>query len=153
MIHFRALWIGLIALTLIGCGESPEFRSSVPQSDRTPWTHLDFHNDPDGFQFAIIRDLAGGYRPEVFRKAVRQLDLLQPEFVMSVGDLIETWGETDDARLSDRGEIESLWAGFLDTIAGLEMPFFCVGGNNGLGNAALTSAWRDRSGATYYSFV
>ena len=107
MVHFRALRIGMIALTLIGCGESPEFRSSVPQSDRTPWTHLEFHNDPDHFQFAIIGDLAGGYRPKVFRRAVRRLNLLQPGFVMSVGDLIETWGETHDARISDRNEIES----------------------------------------------
>ncbi len=153
MVHFRALWIGLIALTLIGCGESSEFHSSIGGSDRTPWTHLDFHDDPDDFQFAIIGDLAGGFRPEVFRKAVRQLILLQPEFVMSVGDLIETWGETDDARVSDRNEIESLWAEFFDNVAGLEMPFFCVGGNNGLGNAELTAAWRERFGATYYSFV
>jgi hypothetical protein len=59
MLHIRTLRIGLIALLVIGCGESPEFHSNIPQSDRTPWTHLDFNNDPDSFQFAIIGDPAG----------------------------------------------------------------------------------------------
>jgi hypothetical protein len=153
MRHLRVLWIGLITLLVIGCGASPVFQSSLRQSDRTPWTHLDFHNDPDDFQFAIIGDLAGGFRPEVFRKAVHQLNLLQPEFVMSVGDLIDTWDETVDARVSDRDEIDTLWAGFFEIVADLEMPLFCVGGNNGLGNDELKSAWIDRFGHTYYSFV
>jgi hypothetical protein len=153
MLHIRALLIGLIALLAVACGGSPEFHSSIRQSDHTPWTHLEFHNDPDGFQFAIIGDLAGGFRPEVFRKAVGQLNTLQPEFVMSVGDLIDTWDETEDARLNDPNEIESRWNGFLDIIADLEMPFFCVGGNNDFGNVELKSAWRDRFGHTYYSFV
>jgi hypothetical protein len=143
----------LIALLVVGCGQSPEFQSSIRESDRTPWTHLDFHNDPDSFQFAIIGDLAGGFRPEAFRKAVGQLNALQPEFVMSVGDLIDTWDETEDARVNDPAEIESLWAGFFEIVADLEMPFFCVGGNNGLGNEVLKSAWLDRFGHTYYSFT
>jgi hypothetical protein len=153
MLHIRALWIGLIALLVVGCGATPEFQSSIRESERKPWTHLDFHNDPNDFQFAIIGDLAGGFRPEVFRKAVGQLNALQPEFVMSVGDLIDTWDETVDARVNDRNEIDSLWAGFFGIVADLEMPFFCVGGNNGFGNEELKSAWLDRFGSTYYSFV
>jgi hypothetical protein len=56
MLHIRTLRIGLITLLVIGCGESPDFHSNIPQLDRTPWTHLDFNNDPDSFQFAIIVD-------------------------------------------------------------------------------------------------
>jgi len=153
MLHHRALSILIITVSVIGCGQSPDFHSSVDQSGLTPWTHLDFHNDPDGFQFAIIGDLAGGYRPDVFRKAVGQLNTLQPEFVMSVGDLIETWGEGADARTEDPNEIESLWDGFFGIISDLEMPFFCVGGNNGLGNEELKRAWLSRFGHTHYSFV
>ena len=54
-----------------------------------PWNHLELNNDPDHFQFAIVSDRAGGHRPGVFMDAVNKLNLLQPEFVMSVGDLIE----------------------------------------------------------------
>ena len=52
-------------------------------------TNLDFQNNPDDFQFAVIGDRAGGYRPGVFPVAVDLLNLLQPEFVLSVGDFIE----------------------------------------------------------------
>jgi tetratricopeptide (TPR) repeat protein len=80
------------------------------------------------------------------------LNALQPEFVMSVGDLIETWDEEEDVRLNDPDRIESLWAEFFDIVSDLEMPFFGVGGNNGLGNALLEGMWRERFGYTYYSF-
>ncbi len=29
-----------------------------------PWTHLNFHNNPDNFQFAIVTDLTGRERRE-----------------------------------------------------------------------------------------
>jgi len=54
-----------------------------------PWNHLDFHNDPNAFQFAIVSDRTGSARPGVFEDAIAKLNLLQPEFVMSVGDMIE----------------------------------------------------------------
>jgi hypothetical protein len=152
MLHVRTLWIGLVALLVLGCGAPPAFHSSIDQSGRTPWTHLEFHNQPESFQFAIIGDLAGGFRPEIFRKGVRQLNALQPEFVMSVGDLIETWPEEEDVRLNDPDRIEPLWAEFFDIVSDLEMPFFSVGGNNGLGNDLLEGMWRERFGHTYYSF-
>ncbi len=51
-----------------------------------PWTDLDLNNRPENFQFAIVTDRTGGHRPGVFPSACRKLNLLQPEFVMSVGD-------------------------------------------------------------------
>jgi hypothetical protein len=152
MHRVRTLWIVGIALSLAACGASPEFHSNIAESERTPWTHLDFHNDPDDFQFAIIADLAGEFRPEVFSQAVGQLNTLQPEFVMSVGDLIDTWDDETDARLDDPERFGALWAGFFDIASALEMPFFFVGGNNGLGNDGLEDTWRERFGHTYYSF-
>jgi len=61
------------------------------------YTHLNFKNDPDEFQFAIITDNAGGARPGVFPKAVEMVNLLQPEFVVNAGDLIE--GYSEDGKL------------------------------------------------------
>ena len=60
----------------------------------TPWTERGFKNDPNNFQFAVISDNTGGMRPGIIEAAVEKLNLLQPEFVMSVGDLIE--GYTED---------------------------------------------------------
>ena len=33
-------------------------------------------------------DLTGGERPNIYASAVKKLNLLRPEFVMSVGDLV-----------------------------------------------------------------
>ena len=60
-----------------------------------PWTSENFRNNPDNFQFAVIGDRTGGADPGgIFNRAMDQLNLLQPEFVINVGDLVE--GYTDD---------------------------------------------------------
>ncbi|MCP4848140.1 MAG: hypothetical protein GY899_09370, partial [Verrucomicrobiaceae bacterium] len=65
----------------------PGFSHSV-KTAKKPWTHTKFLNNPDHFQFAIVSDRTGGVRRGIFPRAVRKLNELQPEFVMSVGDLI-----------------------------------------------------------------
>jgi hypothetical protein len=53
---------------------------SVFQSDvdtfKKPWTNLEFYNDPENFQFALVSDLWGGYREGIFDDAVKKLNLL-----------------------------------------------------------------------------
>src|SRR5207244_7253318 len=66
----------------------------IDKGARNPWTHLRWNNDPDTFHFAIVSDRTGGHRARIFSQAVDQLNLLQPSFVVSVGDLIE--GYTKD---------------------------------------------------------
>ena len=111
-----------------------------------PWTHLNLANDPESFQFAIVTDRTGNHRPGVFPDAVRKLNLLQPEFVMSVGDLIE--GYTEDREVLD-GEWEE-FVGFVET---LEMPFFFLPGNHDISNQVMADVWQERFGLSYYSFV
>ena len=97
-----------------------------------PWTHLDLRNDPHHFQFAIVTDRTGGHREGVFPDAVRKLNLLQPEFVMSVGDLIEGYTQ-------DRDLLEMQWDEFVGFVESLELKegsagegecFELVGGSN-----------------------
>src|SRR5689334_16197606 len=55
-------------------------------------------NAADGtFRFAILPDRTGGNRPEVYESALAKLNLLQPEFVLSTGDLID--GYTTDPKV------------------------------------------------------
>jgi hypothetical protein len=111
-----------------------------------PWNHLDFRNDPNAFQFAIVSDRTGGARPGVFEDAVRKLNLLQPEFVMSVGDLIEGYSQ-------DPAEVNTQWDEFQSFIRNLQMPFFYVAGNHDHSNPVMAGIWRKRFGRPYYSFV
>ncbi|MEX2015367.1 MAG: metallophosphoesterase [Candidatus Hydrogenedentales bacterium] len=111
-----------------------------------PWNHLEVNNNPDQFQFAIVTDRTGGHRPGVFEDGVRKLNLLQPEFVMSVGDLIE--GYTEDPEQIDRE-----WTEFIGFIEQLEMPFFYVPGNHDLSNEVMVEEWKKRFGKLWYHFV
>jgi 3',5'-cyclic AMP phosphodiesterase CpdA len=88
-----------------------------------PYPHLHFKNDPDEFQFAIITDNAGGARPGVFAKAVEMVNLLQPEFVVNAGDLIEGYSD-------DEEQIRAWWQEVDESLDPLEMPFFFLPGNH-----------------------
>ncbi|MFY7951910.1 MAG: hypothetical protein ACOVT5_05340, partial [Armatimonadaceae bacterium] len=69
--------------------------SAAPKFDidstakKNPWTGLTPNWTAEQFQFAVVADRTGGHRRGVFSKAVQQINLMHPEFVMSVGDLIE----------------------------------------------------------------
>jgi hypothetical protein len=112
-----------------------------------PWTSENFRNDPDNFQFAIIGDRTGGANVlGTFDLAMDQINLLQPEFVINVGDLIE--GYSDDA-----AELNAEWDELNGMLKKLEMPFFRTPGNHDIANDTAQQVWRDRYGATSYDFV
>jgi len=112
----------------------------------TPFTSLDVNNGAENFQFAIVSDRTGGHRPGVFLDGVRKLNLLQPEFVMSVGDLIEGY-------TTDRAEIDRQWTEFNGFIDELTVPFFYVPGNHDYTNEVLAEEWKERFGRDYYHFT
>ena len=107
---------------------------------------MNFYNDPNNFKFAIVSDRAGGVRPGVFADAVKKLNLLLPEFVMSVGDFIP--GNT-----ADRAKLAKEWAEFDAELKPLKVPFFFVPGNHDINNDVMRDVWKERSGVPFYSFV
>ncbi len=123
---------------------APAFRNDL-QTSRLPWTDRPFHNDPSQFQFAIVTDRTGGHRAGIFGKAMEKLNLLHPEFVMSVGDLIEGYTENQQ-------EIDAQWAEFDSILAQLQMRFFALPGNHDISNQVMRDAWLERYGRSYYHF-
>jgi len=112
-----------------------------------PWTSGNFKNNPENFQFAIIGDRTGGANAEgTFKLAMGQLNLLQPEFVINVGDLIEGYPE-------DRADLNNMWDEADDILNKLEMPFFRTIGNHDVSTPETKEVWLDRHGADYYHFV
>ncbi len=113
-----------------------------------PYTHLNFKNDPNEFQFAIITDNAGAARPGVFSKAVEMVNMLQPEFVINAGDLIEGYSE-------DEEKVRAWWREIDETLEQLEMPFFFLPGNHDMFSDTAIKIWHERFGSdqTYYHFV
>ena len=118
----------------------------APTNGATPWTHLEFSNDPSNFQFAIVSDRTGGHRPGVFPAVLERVNLLQPELVMSVGDYIE--GYTESAAV-----LRVQWEEIDAKIEKLDAPFFYVPGNHDHSNDVMAELWRQRFGRSHYHFV
>jgi hypothetical protein len=141
-----ALSLLLGALAASGGRKLAVLEVEADVQERNPWTNLRINAAPETFQFAVVSDRTGGHRPKVFSQAVEQLNLLQPAFVVSVGDLIE--GYTKDAT-----KLAREWKEFDAYVNKLEMPFFYIAGNHDVSNAEQTKDWQDRYGRRYYHFV
>lgn len=136
----------LLLISLVSFSqEGAKIKIDVPDGP-VPWNNLNLNNNPATFQFAIVTDRTGGHRPGVFLDGVQKLNLLQPEFVMSVGDLIEGYTE-DTARLNWE------WNQFTGFIDSLQMPFFYTPGNHDFTNKVMKEKWEELFGKSYYHFL
>lgn len=136
-----------------GSRDRARFESGVETAAK-PWTHLNFLNDPEQFQFAIVSDRTGSPRAGVFEDAVRKLNWMRPEFVMSVGDLIQGTSANGDTNAAE-------WDEFIGWVDKLEMPFFFLAGNHDIqakwveGRVpyeVMREQWEERFGTTYYYY-
>nr|WP_245842679.1 metallophosphoesterase [Sphingomonas laterariae] len=110
-----------------------------------PWTKAP-SAEPQTLRFAVIGDRTGLARPGVFEQAIKQVDLLQPEFLINVGDLIEGY-------TGDTAELAREWGEMESAIGQLRAPFFYVAGNHDIGNDLMLNAWKAKRGEPYYQFV
>jgi len=138
------LVLGAIGLSSGGRKAADEIQ--IEKGARNPWSHLRWNNAPDTFQFAIVSDRTGGHRARVFSQAVEQLNLLQPAFVVSVGDLVE--GYTKDKKV-----LNEQWKELNGYVNKLQMPFFYVAGNHDVANGAQVEDWKERFGKRFYHFI
>lgn len=122
------------------------FGRELQQDSLLPVTHLRFQDQEDKIQFIIMSDNTGGMIPGVFRKAAQKVSLLQPQLIMSVGDLID--GYTEDPEL-----LNEQWDEFNAIVDSLEMPFFYVPGNHDISNNWMEKEWIERYGSPFYHFV
>jgi len=146
MVTFKVFLLAAIIL-LSGCATTAFHYDQAALPGAKPWTSEAFKNNPENFQFAVIGDRTGGSDPGgIFNRAMDQLNLLQPEFVINVGDLVEGYTE-------DKAKAAAQWDEAEGIIKTLEMPFFYVVGNHDMGNDTMKEVWLERRGATYYHFI
>jgi len=136
-------------LLMVSCStpkETINLFSYEENSMATPWSHNRFDNHNEKFTFAIISDLYGGERPGVIDVALEQINLLRPEFILSVGDLI-------DGGTEDRNQLNREWNVFDQKVSKAIAPFFYAGGNHDLTNTTMREVWNERYGHRYYHFI
>ncbi|WP_179137210.1 metallophosphoesterase [Candidatus Entotheonella palauensis] len=145
MILALGMLIGSLSGVSVASAESSEL-TILAEPRANPWSHLQLHNDSKNFQFAIVTDRTGGHREGIFEEAIRKLNLLQPEFVMSVGDLIQGYTR-------DEAQLHHEWDEFSGFIQQLQMPFFYLPGNHDIANGVMAQVWQQRFGRAYYHFI
>ena len=136
----------LLLFSGIALSQDLEGFTTDVETELKPWTDLDFYNDPYNFQFALVGDNTGGSRLGIFDKGVEKLNMMMPEFVLSVGDLIQGY-TTDTSRISEE------WEEFNQKVDKLQMPFFYLPGNHDITNQVMQKEWEDRYGRRYYYFT
>jgi len=137
--------LGLLFAMLAALPAAAADFAPPPLAGPAPWTHQRFDEAPGDFTFAVVTDLESGYRNGVFDVAVRDLQLLRPAFVITVGDQI-------DGGTEDQAQLEREWSEFDARLAGLKAPYFHVGGNHDLTNLTQRKVWERRYGPRYYHF-
>lgn len=96
--------------------------------------------------FAVIGDLSGGERPGVFASAMRGIDALRPDLILSVGDLVE--GGTEVA-----SQMDTQWRSFQNILQTSDRPFYPVVGNHDVSNTAMRDWYEANVAPRYYHFI
>lgn len=144
--------LSMISIALTGCAGTAPGDAGPPSPDahyegaEIAWNQSRFDNADDKFTFAIFSDLTGGERDRIFEIAIAQLNLLRPEMIITVGDLIEGDSGTEAG-------FNKEWDSFDVRAMRARAPVFYVGGNHDLTGKMLRDTWRKRYGPTYYHFV
>jgi hypothetical protein len=148
-----ALLFSLGAAAAIGCvatvaAKLPPASFELPAlAGPAPWTGSAPLRDEGDFDFVVVTDRTGEHRDAVFEELMPpRVNLVRPEFVMSVGDLIEGYTE-------DRARLGREWDEIEAATGKLAMPFFYVPGNHDMSNAVMAEVWKERFGPSYYHFV
>ncbi|RKX70511.1 hypothetical protein DRP53_04780 [candidate division WOR-3 bacterium] len=101
------------------------------------------------FTFAVLGDNRGQSPlqiPEVFPEIITELNLLQPDLVVHLGDMI--LGYTDDTTL-----IRREWEQFDSVMERLTMPYHLVVGNHDVWDSTSEQIFKKRYGYLYKSFL
>ena len=134
----------LLCLAIIGSATAqvPDFPERMPIVQRT------FSEDPDKFSFAIIGDKTGGGRDKwpVFDRAISEINSLQPDFAIMVGDLIQ--GNTIDLE-----QLKTEWEEFWQHESPLAISFLPLPGNHDITNRVMYNYWVEHVGRTYSAFT
>jgi len=96
-------------------------------------------------RFAILGDRTGGHQDHVFDSVVVEVERMRPDFVMTVGDMIEGY-------LSDTAAYTAEWREFMDIMAPLTRPVHYTPGNHDITNEIAVEPYRQYVGEPVYSF-
>ncbi|MDP6244594.1 MAG: metallophosphoesterase, partial [Myxococcota bacterium] len=137
--------LALFSWALAGPGTAAPISEVTAPEGKAPWTGLEARDADSDFHFVVVTDRTGEHRDGVFAGAMPKIDLVEPAFVVSVGDLIEGYTE-------DRADLLEQWQEIDGYVRSLRAPFFYVPGNHDFSNEVMSKLWRERYGPSFYDF-
>jgi predicted phosphodiesterase len=97
------------------------------------------------FRFSIMGDRTGGAQPQIWGRVWREIDLLQPDFVINVGDTIE--GGDDDLAETEWRQLRPVFERYA------HFPLYFTPGNHDVFSEASRRIYERQTGRpTFYSF-
>lgn len=102
-------------------------------------------NEERPVRFAIIGDRTGSHVPGVYEQIVSEVERMKPDFVMTVGDVIEGY-------TGDTVELGRQWREYQSLVAPLTMPIHFTPGNHDITTDSALSSYQQYAGKPYYSF-
>ncbi len=142
MPYLKHLTLGLLMLSsAVATAQRPDNLDDLPLIDG-PWS-----NDDDKFSFVILGDKTSGGEGKwpIYDRAVDSINLLNPDFVITVGDMIP-------GHMDTRGPWDAEWAEYMAHAKRIEAPLFFTVGNHDISNIETYQWWQEDFGRTYYSF-
>ena len=143
----RVICLCVFALTSAAASQTADLKTPAELATIAGWRGA-APNAGDSFRFVVMGDRTGMPVEGVWEKAVDQVNLLRPDFVMCVGDLVDGFAKTP-------AEAAAEWKAFDAWTRRLEAPFFYVPGNHDVPSAMYRKLWADRDGLKrklWYSF-
>ena len=101
--------------------------------------------DQPTIRFAILGDRTGGEQEGIHSQAVAEIARLRPDFVITVGDMIE--GYTNDTTI-----LNQEWDEYLSLIAPIRCPVYFTPGNHDITFDGMQATYEKHIGRPYYSF-
>jgi predicted phosphodiesterase len=97
-------------------------------------------------RFAVLGDRTGGHVPGIHAEIIEEIERLKPDFVMTVGDMIEGYG-------ADTGHYMQGWRDYNELVARLSMPVYITAGNNDITYDVALEPFRKMVGEPYRSLT
>ena len=140
--------IKLIGLIVVVSTVLTFAQSSIKIIGKNAFVKREFIQNNEKFTFAILGDKTSGgeFNWPIFDRAVEEINLLQPDFVIMIGDMIQ--GVTIDTSF-----INEMWKEFKFHADKLDVPLYLLPGNHDISNEVMYDYWNKKIGLRYYSFV
>lgn len=121
-------------------------RPALPEG-KFPLVDAPWSNDADKFSFVILGDKTSGGEGKwpIYDRAVDAINLLEPDFVITVGDMIP-------GHMQERAVWDAEWAEYMEHAQRIDAPLFFTVGNHDIANTECYGFWQEDFGRTYYSF-